>query len=346
MRRKSNRQRLVRVGLVTFNIALLAGVTSFVVFSPRSGEAVNNQVAVTNDNQSLSPLDQLSAAGVAASVAKISNLAETNAVQNQADTVNAEMSIIPAGDNVVSKPQVVSTALKSIKDVQTYTTKEGDTVSSLAQTFGVNSDSIKWSNGLSSDTIKTGTKLTIPPVNGLTYTVKSGDTAQTLAQKYNANADQIIAFNDAELKGLTVGSVVMIPDGRMPTPVIARGNSFGKGTSAAYGGTAAFNGYDFGYCTWWVAEKRKEAGNSVPTNLGNASSWGYLAKSYGLPVGSTPQVGAAAVTSTRGAGHVVYVTGVNDDGSVTVSEMNRVGWNKSSTRTISGGEAAGFTYIY
>jgi surface antigen len=77
-------------------------------------------------------------------------------------------------------------------------------------------------------------------------------------------------------------------------------------------------------------------------NLGNASTWAIRAAAYGLPTGKTPQVGAAVVTSTRGAGHVAYVTAVNGDGSITISEMNHVGWNKTDERTISGS----FSYIY
>ncbi|MDB5166819.1 MAG: hypothetical protein JWM37_891 [Candidatus Saccharibacteria bacterium] len=344
LRRKSTKRRLLRFGLVGFNALVLVGVSFFVITSPSSNPVVNNQVSADSgaNNPTVSPLDQLSAASVAVNVAKVSNLAEANAVKNQADTVNAEMTIMPASDNVVSKPQVVSTALKSVKDVQTYVAKEGDTVSALAVTFGVSSDSIKWSNGLSSDAIRAGTSLTIPPVNGFTYTVKASDTAQSLAQKYNANADQITAFNDAEITGLKVGSVIVIPNGQMPVLAIARGNSFNKGSNPTYG----TNGYDYGYCTYWVANLRNRDGNPVPNNLGNASSWGYLARSYGLPVGNTPKVGAAAVTSTKGAGHVVYITGVNDDGSVTVSEMNHAGWNVVNTRTFGADQAAGFTYIY
>jgi surface antigen len=89
--------------------------------------------------------------------------------------------------------------------------------------------------------------------------------------------------------------------------------------------------------------KRAMAGNPVPSNLGNASSWGYLAASYGLSVGTTPQVGAAVVTSTSGAGHVAYVEAVNGDGTITISEMNHEGWNVSDTRTIAAGR---YTYIY
>jgi surface antigen len=80
----------------------------------------------------------------------------------------------------------------------------------------------------------------------------------------------------------------------------------------------------------------------VPTNLGNASTWAVRAAAYGLPTGTTPRVGAAVVLSTRGAGHVGYVTAVNSDGSITISEMNHIGWNRTDERTLSGN----FSYVY
>ena len=86
-------------------------------------------------------------------------------------------------NNVISKPQVVATALKSRADIQQYTTAAGDTISSLAAKFGVTSDSIRWSNNLAAagDSISPGTHLAIPPVNGMVYTVKPGDTLSGIA---------------------------------------------------------------------------------------------------------------------------------------------------------------------
>ena len=54
------------------------------------------------------------------------------------------------------------------------------------------SDSIKWSNNLTNNTLKPGTTLIIPPINGVAYTVKSGDSADSLGKKYNVPAEQII----------------------------------------------------------------------------------------------------------------------------------------------------------
>lgn len=345
MQKKTTRRRLIRGGLVGFNVALLAAVISFVALQPNTDSPKTLASASASDNSTTaSPLDQLSSANIALTVARMSNLPETTAITNQADSEDVALSQASTEDSSVStKPQVVASAFKSSKDIKTYVTVAGDTISSVAAKFGVTSDSIRWSNNLTGDALNAGTKLLIPPVNGIVYTVGVGENATTIAAKFNADASKIIAFNDAEISGIKAGQLILIPDGSKAAAV-ARSTASSK--SFFFGGTATYgyNGYDYGYCTYWVALLRAKAGNPVPTNLGNAATWAVRAAAYGLPTGSTPRVGAAVVTSTRGAGHVAYVTAVNGDGTITISEMNHIGWNKTDTRSIPA--ESNFRYIY
>ena len=348
--RKNTRRRIVRYGLISFNVLLLSAASLFVLQTTHSSQptTVAANLAQTDSVAQVSPLDQVSSANIAVTVARLSSLPETPAVTNQADSESTELTMTSTS-SVVAKPQVAATACTSKKCIQEYNTLPGDTVSSLAQKFSVTSDSIRWSNNLNlkGDSLKPGLKLSIPPVSGLVYTVQVGDTADSLAQKFNTSKDKIIASNDAEVSGLKVGDRILVPGGSKAAAVVrsviaSSGSSFGGwgGGSAAYG----YNGYDYGYCTWWVAHLRAQAGNPVPSNLGNASTWAVRAAAFGLPTGSTPRVGAAVVTSTRGAGHVAYVTAVNADGTITISEMNHIGWNKVDTRTIP--TQSNFRYVY
>lgn len=344
-RKKRTRRRIITLSIIAGNIAILAIVTSVILISSKQGSADAPLTAtVDNTNQvAANPLDQVSSANIAETVARMSSLAETTAVTNQADSETTELAMAPTTSNVVDKPQVVSTsAYASNKDIKTYEVVAGDTVTSIAAKFGITSDSIRWSNNITGDTVAPGTKLLIPPVTGLVYTVAAGDTATTLAAKYRADQNKIIAFNDAEVSGIQVGQRILIPDGSKAAAVVtaASSRSGSYAGSASYGG---YNGYDFGYCTYWVAKLRAAAGNPVPTNLGNAATWAVRAAGMGLATGTTPRVGAAVVTKTAGAGHVAYVTGVNDDGSITISEMNHSGWNRTNTRVISG---SGVRYVY
>jgi LysM repeat protein len=318
----------VRYSLLGLNIVVLIAVVLFVLRTPHS-QAVST-LAVTNtsvDNNSTlaDPLDQLSSADIAQSVATLTNLPEATAVRNQAESVSADLASAPSEGTIANKPQIVATSLKSVKDIQKYTTVAGDTVSSLAAKFNVTSNSILWSNSLNSNTLSAGQQLVIPPVNGIVYTVKSGDTPQSLAQKYSANADEITAFNDAEINGLQPGEQIVIPGGQVtaPTPTTPTFAFGGAGFVALYGS----NGYDYGFCTWYVASQI-----SVPNNWGNASSWAYYAALSGWTVSSTPIVGAIAQTANAagGEGHVAIVTAVSADGSqIQFKDMNGLaGWGR------------------
>ena len=343
-----SKKRVIRYGLLASNLILLIGVIGFII-STRNSQANSNTptLSLTQENVLSDPLDELSGADIAVNVAMLVRMEQTTAVRNNADTVNSQLDVIPNDSQVIAKPQIVETALKSIKDLKQYVTVEGDTVDSLASKYGISSETVRWSNDLTGNIIAVGTTLSIPPVNGLVYEVRDGDTIEKIAIKFSAESAAITAFNDAELSGIAKGQKIVIPDGRVPAPVVRSVPTFSGfrwgGASPVYG----YNGYDYGYCTWYVANKRTESSRPIPANLGNASTWKVLAQRAGIPVGNTPQAGAVIWTPPRDYyGHVGYVEEVFEDGSVRVSEMNTRGWGVRSEKTLSAEQAAGYSYIY
>jgi surface antigen len=302
------------------NVAVLGTVVGFVISSSHHDHLAAKS-ALANDVEASNPVDGLTAYDIAANVAHIVNLPEARPLDSQAQSAHVAVAVSTSDTNVVAKPQLVTTTLKTRSDIKDYIVAAGDTVSAIAQKFGVTSDSIKWSNGLTSDTVAAGTKLVIPPANGIVYIVKSGDTIQSLATKYKANVDQITTFNDAELAGIQVGEQILIPGGQIQTVTAPRGIGFAGTFSAVYGS----NGYDYGYCTYYAAAK-----SGAPSNWGNANTWAYYAALSGWTVSSTPRVGAIGQTSAGYLGHVAIVEAVSDDGTqVKYSDMNGIaGWGK------------------
>lgn len=291
--------------------------------------------------------------------ARLTDLPEAVAITNQADSEATQLAITATENKIVAKPQIVATSLKSAKDIIAYSSVDGDTISALAAKFGVTSDSIRWSNGLSAEKIPAGKQLVIPPVNGVVYAVKSGDTVDSLAQRYSSSKEQILSDNDAEVNGLKTGQQILIRGGIQPVARVATSTTYAA-ASSSFGGRATYgyNGYDYGYCTWYVANKRLAAGSPMPSNLGNAATWATRAAAYGLATGRAPQVGAAVVTATRGAGHVAFVEQVNADGSVWISEMNSSGqvsmtdtsraggWGRVDFKLIPASTASQYSYVY
>jgi surface antigen len=117
---------------------------------------------------------------------------------------------------------------------------------------------------------------------------------------------------------------------------------FGPGSGSGGGSGSCGNHFDYGYCTWYVANRR-----CIPW-FGNAWEWYGQARSYGYPVGNQAKVGAVAVWDQRmsGYGHVAYVESVQGDG-FTVSEMNYTAWGQVDTRFVpysNPGPLEGFIY--
>lgn len=314
------RRRVIRTGLVLLNVALLATATAIVVLNPsHNGEAAQSLAAA--NASSVQPVDQLASVNIAATVARMTNIIEAPAVLNQYNSAQIQLAIASTNEEVANKPQAVSSSFVSRRDIHSYVAQPGDTVSSIANKFGVSTDSILWSNGLTGNYLATGERLYIPPINGIVYTVRSGDTPRSLAATYHSNEAKIIAYNDAELGGLWPGERIIIPDGQ----IIVTSYSYSFVSGFAWGSTAIYghNGYDWGNCTWYVATQI-----SVPANWGNAATWAIGARAAGWHVSSTPSVGAIAQNSwmAYGLGHVGIVDGISQDGKqVLIREMNGAG---------------------
>lgn len=324
------------MALLGANLVILA-IIAFVVVQGSNNPVQSAAVAPDTSAAAVNPLDQVSSADIALTVARMNNLPETTAINNQAQSQAAEVALTSTSNNVTAKPEVVATALKSRADIQTYTFQNGDSIPNLATKFGITSDSIRWSNNINGDTVPVGTKLIIPPVSGIVYTVKAGDTPESLAARYNVSKEQILAYNDGEISGLQVGEQIIIPNAsQTATTAAAIVAGSGAASSAAFpwgnGPMYGYNGYDYGYCTWYVATQV-----NVPANWGNASTWAYYARLSGWHVSSAPTIGSIAQKG-GGEGHVAIVTGVNPDGSVTVRDMNGfAGWGRVGSGTVSSG---------
>ncbi len=179
------------------------------------------------------------------------------------------------------------------------------------------------------------------------YTVIAGDNLSKIGSAYNVEWQRLWAKNTviAHPDLIYVGTKLTIPEPseqlERALPAVVALPAITPGVVAAAAVYDGSNTYDYGYCTWYVKNRR---GASLPNMLGNANTWYSRAAAAGMAVGSAPRPGAVGTTTRGSLGHVVYVESVNPDGSIIISEMNAsAGWGKSNTRTA---EASEFVYIY
>jgi len=117
--------------------------------------------------------------------------------------------------------------------ISLYVVREGDSLSQIAKMFSVSTETIVWANDIKrGDLIAPGQTLVILPVSGVRHTVAKGDTLQSIVKKYGGDMNEILDFNGlSEGAVLTIGEVVVVPDGEVSTPKYSSSGSIVRGST-------------------------------------------------------------------------------------------------------------------
>jgi murein DD-endopeptidase MepM/ murein hydrolase activator NlpD len=175
-------------------------------------------------------------------------LASTYPVFSQNSSVSAKINS-PSNSSIAVGEDVFGTQIsqKPRDKAITYTVQHGDTVSTIAQKFGISADTVRWANDLSNDTINVGDSLQILPVTGISYKVQSGDTVYSIAKKLASDPQKIVdfPFNDfanPETFSLVTGQMLVVPDGIQPAaqPFIRQQVYIAQGPSSTSFSSAGF----------------------------------------------------------------------------------------------------------
>lgn len=142
-----------------------------------------------------------------------------------------QLAAIASGGSALVKPNLGSEAASPQNrlrdDIEEYEVQEGDTISSIAEDFGVSVNTILWENKLTARSlIRPGQKLKILPTSGVAHTVTRGESLGKISRKYNIDEDDILAFNEiTDPSKIVVGTKLIIPEGRpqfSPAPISSR----------------------------------------------------------------------------------------------------------------------------
>lgn len=108
-------------------------------------------------------------------------------------------------------------------EISVYIVEPADTLSQIAEMFGVSVNTILWANDIKKATgIKEGDELIILPITGVRHVVKKGDTIASIANKYKGDAEDILAYNQLEnAEAVVVGETIVIPGGEVEAPKVA-----------------------------------------------------------------------------------------------------------------------------
>lgn len=129
-----------------------------------------------------------------------------------------------------------------------YVVENGDTISTIAQKFGISEETVIWENDLTKKSVlKPGQTLRILPETGVSHKVQKGETIYSIAKKFGVDAQAIISYpsntfvND-ETFALAVGQELIIPDGTPPAEAPAQPRYLARRTpdAGAVSGSGSF----------------------------------------------------------------------------------------------------------
>ncbi len=99
----------------------------------------------------------------------------------------------------------------------TYVVKRGDSLYSIAKSFGISVEALKNANGVNGNLITIGQTLVIPSISDKTpgdyviYTVKKGDSLWKIANSYGISVNDIVDYNNLDTTLLSIGQQLLIP---------------------------------------------------------------------------------------------------------------------------------------
>ena len=230
---------------------------------------------------------------------------------NPMGTGGAEISIaddVALESNGTSGKAFYEVGKSGTGQISVYIVRKGDTLSEIADMFGVSTNTIVWANGIAGGKIREGQELVILPISGVRHVVKAGDTLKSITVKYKADIDDVLLYNglvaDSKIK---TGDVVIIPDGVVIT------------TASAIAQSSNQVNVVLGYYLRPINGGRKSQGIH-----------GYNGIDLAAPIG-TPILASAggaiiiARTSGYNGGYGLYVAVKHDNGTQTVyGHMSRV----------------------
>jgi murein DD-endopeptidase MepM/ murein hydrolase activator NlpD len=95
----------------------------------------------------------------------------------------------------MARTSIASGSWDIAQGVIVHEVREDETLWKLTQVYQVDAAAIAASNSISANTeLQPGTKLLIPPVNGLVHKVKSGDTLEAISSYYNVPKSEIVKY--------------------------------------------------------------------------------------------------------------------------------------------------------
>jgi murein DD-endopeptidase MepM/ murein hydrolase activator NlpD len=160
---------------------------------------------------------------------RVSDVSASGSVLSGEYTIGSN-DLLSQGGSITTVLRTDNTNLSALKN-RRYVVQQGDTLESIAKSFNISMDTIRWANpnliSPFTNDIQVGWDLAIPEINGVLYAVRPGQTLEEIISLTNTNNDESNLFNIVELNqltppyNLTAGTKLFIPDGNLFSQTVA-----------------------------------------------------------------------------------------------------------------------------
>lgn len=193
------------------NAQLIAGRN---INIPSSAQVTKSQSRPTQTSYTIKAGDSLSSVAAKHGIS-VSSLASANGLANNAGLVRGKTLVIPSTDSAKNSTQSAKPSVSPSKTDKTesYKVKAGDSLTSLANRFGVSIADLAKANNLATNAkLGIGQTLNVPKLT-TTYKVKSGDTLIRLARQFGLSVDELAKMNGLKSDdGLRRGQNLTVPN--------------------------------------------------------------------------------------------------------------------------------------
>ncbi len=183
-------------------------------------------------------------------------------------------------------------------EVTTHIVKEGETIVSVAEQYGLQQETIIWENDLDEDDdLEVGQELQILPIDGVRHKVAKGETVESVGEEYGLQDAQVQAivdfpFNDFannETFELAVGQYLMVPGGVEKATVITPTATYANTLTPNAGAVSATGGFVWpasgsisqGYYFYHKAIDIAGSGAILAADSGTVTASGWDSSGYG-----------------------------------------------------------------
>ena len=202
-----------------------------------------------------------------------------NYIDFTGQATDSMLSDVMTEDGFLLKPALNSTEgdRSTANEIFAYAVEPGDTLSTIAQRFGIKKETLVMENDLwNVNSLKTGMTLKILPVDGISHVVKKGDTVDKIAKKYEVKSEDIIRQNQLENgQTLLADTALIIPGGKkiVAPPVVNPGRGKSGGNAPSNPSMFAYTGKTGGRLIW-------------PAGPGGKLTQGYHSGHYAIDIGN------------------------------------------------------------